>query len=107
MTKVVQQKLFERNTYTHTDASQVRSFPVVMSLNREETLSEHSLKTSDNSPDENLLSGKRGQNLRVSVLNMQNQPLMPTTPGKARRLVKEGRGFRDPLPLLKLNQFIR
>ena len=106
MTKVVQQKLFERNTYKPMGASQARS-SLVMSLNREETLSEHSLKTSDNSPDENLLSGKRGQNLRVSVLNMQNQPLMPTTPGKARRLVKEGRGFRDPLPLLKLNQFIR
>ncbi|GAI57582.1 unnamed protein product [marine sediment metagenome] len=63
------QKLGERNTYTPTNASQVRS-SVVVSLNREETLGEHDLKTCPNNLDGNQLSGKREQGLRVPVLNM-------------------------------------
>jgi N6-L-threonylcarbamoyladenine synthase len=47
------------------------------------------LKTVNNNPEENPLSGKRGQSLRVFVLNMRGKPLMPTTPGKARRLLKQ------------------
>ncbi|MHB8358288.1 MAG: hypothetical protein ACYDCP_02150 [Thermoplasmataceae archaeon] len=43
------QKLVGRNTYTPMDAPQVRS-SVTLSLNREETLSEQSLKTPSNNP---------------------------------------------------------
>src|SRR3989344_8868319 len=84
------QKLGKRNTYTPLDASQVRS-SVVMSLNREEILSEHNLKTFSNTLDVNQQSGKTGQDLRVPVLNMRGKPLMPTTPAKARHLVKQGK----------------
>jgi hypothetical protein len=37
------------------------------------------------------LSGRRGQNLRVFVINMRNKPLMPATPGRARHLLKQDR----------------
>ena len=43
------QKLVGRNTFTPTDAPQVHS-SVTLSLNREETLSEQSLKTPSNNP---------------------------------------------------------
>ena len=82
------QKLVGRNTYTPTDAPQVRS-SVTLSLNREETLSEQSLKTPSNNPDVDLQSGMTGRDLRVPVINMRGQPLMPTTPGKARKLLKQ------------------
>jgi len=82
------QKLVGRNTYTPMDASQVHS-SVALSLNREETLSEQSLKTLSNNSDVNLQSGKTGQKLRVFVLNMRGEPLMPTYPRKARVLLKE------------------
>lgn len=36
-------------------------------------------------------SDKSGRNLRVSVLNMRGKPLMPTTPQKARKLLKAGK----------------
>ena len=74
--KIEMQKLGKRNTYTPLDASQVRS-SVVMSLNREEILSEHNLKTFSNNLDVNLQSGRTGQGLRVPVLNMRGKPLMP------------------------------
>jgi hypothetical protein len=83
------QKLGKRNTYTPTNASQVCS-SVVMSLNREETLGEHNLKTSPNNPDVNRLSGKTKQNLRVFVINMRKKPLMPCSPAKASRLLRDG-----------------
>ncbi len=86
------QKLGERNTYTPTNASQVRS-SVVVSLNREETLGEHDLKTCPNNLDGNQLSGKREQDLRVPVLNMRGKPLMPARPAKARHLLKEGKAM--------------
>jgi len=82
------QKLEGRDTYTPMDASQVHS-SVALSLNREETLSEQSLKTPFNNSDVNLQSGKTGQGLRVFVLNMRGEPLMPTYPRKARVLLKE------------------
>ncbi len=84
------QKLGKRNTYTPIDASQVYS-PVVVSLNKEETLSEHDLKTSHNNLDVNLLSGKTEHNLRVYVINMRGKPLMPTSPAKARHLIQNNK----------------
>ena len=87
--RIEMQKLGMRNTCTPLSASQAQS-SVVMSLNREETLSEHSLKTFSNSLDVNLQSGKTEQDLRVPVLNMRGELLMPTTPAKARHLVKQG-----------------
>ncbi len=83
-----QQQLFKRNTYTPKDASQVFG-SVVLSLNREETLSEQDLKTLDNSLDVNIQSGKTEQNLRVFVLNMQKKPMMPCKPAKARHLLQQ------------------
>jgi len=50
-----------------------------------------SLKTLDNIPDVNLYSGKNKQNLRVFVINMRNEPLMPTKPQKAMKLLKAGK----------------
>ena len=89
------QKLSKRNTYTPTNTPQVRSNcdSVLNSSNRVRN-SVQSLKTFDNSPDEEL-TGKRTpeQNLRVSVvyvLNRRNKPLMPTSPQKARKLLKKG-----------------
>ena len=35
----------------------------------------------------------RGRDLRVPVISMRNEPLMPTTAGKARRLLKEGKAM--------------
>ena len=81
------QQLGRRNTYTPTDASQVRSNCDLV-LNREETLGVPDLKTLPNNPDENLRSGKSGQDLRVPVINMRGEPLMPTTPRKARKLLE-------------------
>jgi len=90
MFEKTQQKLEKRNTYIPLDASQVQS-SVVVSLNREETLSVNSLKTLSNNLDVNLQSGKTGQGLRVPVLNMRGEPLMPTIPAKARHLIKQGK----------------
>jgi hypothetical protein len=88
------QQLEERNTYTPTDIPQVRG-NCDLPLNREETLSVASLKTSSNNSDAALIAKEHAkQNLRVSavyVLNMRGQPLMPTTPRKAKQLLKEGK----------------
>ncbi len=84
------QKLVGRDTYTPADAPQVRS-NCDHALNREDTLSVHGLKTPSNNPDVDLQSGMTGQDLRVPVINMRNEPLMPTTPGKARTLLKSGK----------------
>jgi len=60
-------------------------------LNREETLSVHDRRRADNSSDVDRQSGRTGQDLRVPVLNMCGEPLMPTKPGKARKLLNQGK----------------
>ncbi len=88
------QTLEGRNTYTPTDIPHTRS-NCGLALNREETLSVPGLKTLSNLSDAALTAtGQAGQNLRVSavyVLNKRGYPLMPTTPRKARTLLKEER----------------
>lgn len=94
------QKLDGRNTYAPTSASPARG-NCDPTLNREGTrsgiacnssnLSESGLKTSSNNSEENQRSGKSGRDLRVSVINMRGEPLMPTKPQKARKLLEEGR----------------
>ncbi len=85
----MQQLLTRRLTNTPTDASLIRS-NCGLPLNRDQSLSAAGLETVNNNPEENPLSGRRGQNLRVFVLNMRGKPLMPTTAGKARKLLKKG-----------------
>ena len=88
------QQLEERNTYTPTNIPHIRS-NCDSTLNREATLSVLSLKTSSNNSDAALTATEHaGQNMSVSavyVLNMRGKPLMPTTPRKARILLKEGK----------------
>ena len=84
------QKLSKRNTYTPQSTSLALG-NCDPALNREETLSVSSLKTFDNISEENLHSGKSGQNMSVFVLNMRGNPLMPTTPRKARKLLEHNR----------------
>jgi hypothetical protein len=88
----IQQQLFERNTYTPTDASQVCS-PVVLSLNRDESLSEQDLKTSDNNLDVNQRQHIVAQKLSgiVYVLSKEGKVLMPTTSPKARKLLRQNK----------------
>ncbi len=85
-----QQKLRRRNTYTPIDASQVCS-SVVMSLNREETLSEHDLKTLSNSLDVNLPQHTEGSKTKVYVKNKNGNILMPCQSAKARHLLDAGK----------------
>jgi len=89
------QKLSRRRlTDTPRNASLVPC-SVDLSLNKEETLSEQVLSTLDTSPEVNRPQCKEGQNLRVSVrvyiLNMRGNPLMPCSPRKAKKLLREGR----------------
>ena len=60
-------------------------------LNKEETLSVQSLKTSDNNPEENQVQ-HTGRSLKslVYVLNKQGNPLMPCSYAKSKRMVKKG-----------------
>jgi hypothetical protein len=60
-------------------------------LTREETLSVPRIVLTDNNSEENQQSGKTGHNLRVYVINMRGEPLMPTTPRKARKLLEQGK----------------
>ncbi len=87
------QQLEDRNTYTPTDAPQV-CCDCDSLLNKEETLSVDSLKTSSNDSDVDL-PWHREQSLRVFVyvLNMRGQPLMPTNPTKAKHLVDQGKAI--------------
>jgi hypothetical protein len=83
------QKLEGRDTYTPTDASQVRGDCDFVIKHGQPVQVLQSLKTLSNNSDVNLQSGKTEQDLRVPVLNMRGEPLMPTTPGKARRLLEQ------------------
>ena len=112
------QKLEERNTYTPTDiphvsgncdwilnrpetsvhavsthGATIRVCDVNWHNGLEETLSVSGLKTSSNNSDAALIAIEHAkQNMSVSavyVLNMRGQPLMPTTPRKAKQLLKE------------------
>ena len=70
------QKLNRRDTYTPTDAPQVRS-NCGHALNRDESLSVHDLKTLSNNPDVDILQPTGGFKTSVSafvfVLNMNGQ----------------------------------
>lgn len=84
------QKLERRDTYTpQGTAPALGNCDLV--LNREETLSVPDSKTLSNISEEHEHSGRSGQVLRVLVLNMRGEPLMPTTPGKARKLLEQGK----------------
>ena len=85
-----QQKLSGELRNTPTDTSLVCS-SVSPGLNRAGTLSVQGKVLTDNNLEENQQSGKTGQGLRVPVLNMRGEPLMPTTPRKARHLLKQGK----------------
>jgi hypothetical protein len=85
------QKLEERNTYTPTDAPQVCSNcdSVLNSLERDSVLD---LKTSSNNSEvDQLRKERQDSRVPVYVLNMRGKPLMPTTPRKARLLLKSGK----------------
>ena len=85
------QKLEKRNTYTPTDTPLVCSNcdPVLKAPRGKSGV--QGLKTSSNSSEVDQRSGKSGQNLRVFVINMRGEPLMPTTPRNARKLLEEGK----------------
>src|ERR1019366_8971234 len=86
------QQLEKRNTYTPTDASQVRSNCDSL-LNREETLSVMDLKTSSNSPEVNLPVHSGGLEPLIYVKNINNEPLMPCSITKAKKLLKSKRAI--------------
>ena len=87
------QQLGRRNTYTPRDAAPVPG-SVAAWLNSSERVGAVlcGLKTRPNNSEEHLTpkpKGGGGQDLRVPVLNMRAEPLMPTTPKKARILLKQ------------------
>ncbi|GCC11301.1 CRISPR-associated endonuclease Cas9 [archaeon] len=84
------QKLLVELKNTPGDAPQVPC-SVSGALNREETLSVSRTVLANNSSDEDQHSGRSGQTLNVPVINMHGKPLMPTSPGKARRLLQQGK----------------
>jgi hypothetical protein len=93
---MLRQQLLERNTYTPTNTSLVRSnCDSVIKQSCEVGTVLQNLKTSDNNPEETLtLTRQRGQDLRVPVvyvLNMRGEPLMPTNCAKAKHLLKKGK----------------
>jgi hypothetical protein len=97
-----------RKTDTPRNASLVPC-SVDLSLNKEETLSERVLSTLDTTPEVNLPQRKEGQNLRVSVrvyvLNLRGEPLMPCNPRNGKKLLREGRAIDWFHPLNKLRGF--
>ena len=68
------QKLDKRDTYTPTNASQVRSNCDPL-LNKEETLSVADLKTYSNNPEVNLSERDRGFQPLIYVLSVEGYPL--------------------------------
>lgn len=83
------QKLRKRNTYTPTDAPQVRS-NCGLQLNKEETLSVASLKTSLNNPEVDLSQHTAKRKVVVYVVSIDGNGLMPCTPAKAKKLMNKG-----------------
>ncbi len=88
------QKFDLRDTYTPTDISHVRSNCDQVLKGSREKAGVLDLKTVSNNPDATLTAGgQAGQNPNVSVvyvLNIKGKPLMPTSPRKARILLKKG-----------------
>lgn len=90
------QKLERRDTCTPVDIPHVRS-SVACTLNSPSGVmgSDAGLKTLSNSSDAALTGRERpGRDLRVPVvyvLNMRGRALMPTSPCKARHLIKQGK----------------
>lgn len=84
------QKLLTKLKNTPRNTSLVSS-SVSSGLNKEETLSVQNKSLVNDNLEENQLSGKREQDLRVPVLNMRGEPLMPTIPAKARHLLEDGK----------------
>ena len=68
------QKLDKRDTYTPTNASQVRSNCDPL-LNKEETLNVVGLKTYSNNPEVNLSERDRGFQPLIYVLSVEGYPL--------------------------------
>ena len=88
------QKLSAKLKNTPTDASLVCS-PVNLSLNKDQSLSVTDIVLTDNNLEVNRSQHTERQDLRlpvrVYVLNMRGQPLMPTTPRNANNFLKEGK----------------
>jgi len=84
----IQQQFGKRNTCIPTNTSLVCS-SMVLSLKKEVTLSEQNLKTFSNNIEENQLSCKTERTTSVFVINLRKQPLMPTTPRNARKLLQQ------------------
>ncbi len=83
------QKLDRRNTYTPTDAPQVRSnCGNVVKQSYEVGSVPHNLKTLSNNSDVDQLQHTGGLKAMVYVLNKNRKPLMPCKPAKARHLLK-------------------
>ncbi|HWY11586.1 MAG TPA: RNA-guided endonuclease IscB, partial [Bacteroidia bacterium] len=90
MKKRKMQKLGKRKTYTSTSASQARG-NCDLQLNKEETLSVASLKTSLNAPEVNLRQRTDGRKVRVYVISIEGKKLMSCSAAKARKLVDSGK----------------
>jgi len=84
------QKLLAKLKNTPRDTSLVPCF-VSSVLNKDQSLSVQNIVLADNNSEENKLSGMRVQDLRVPVINMHGEPLMPTRPQKARKLLEQGK----------------
>jgi hypothetical protein len=86
------QKLEERHANTPTDAPQVCSnCDSVIKHDCRVGQVLQNIKTSSNNSDVDQQSSKTEQDLRVPVLNMRGQLLMPTTPAKARHLLEQNK----------------
>lgn len=85
-----QQQLESRNTYTPTNLQVCSS--VVLSLNKEETLSEQNLKTLSNNLDVNQRQHTVGQKISgiVYVISINGKPLMPSSSSKVRKMLRKG-----------------
>lgn len=75
---------------TPTDAPQVRG-NCGLSLNKEETLSVANSKTRFNNPEVDQRQQAGGLKANVLVLSLEGKPLMPCSPAKARKLLKQGK----------------